>query len=124
MKTISKLQDKFTKVIYCVPNNKKDYLLSLGYEFVGTTDFNILESKAQNMLNEFENKKFDKDFDFIKMNWLPLFTTQKLRNKFDMQTEKESKLFEIQLKNTEILEPGKIRNHGVLGQAISKIINK
>lgn len=99
MKTISKLQDKFTKVIYCVPNNKKDYLLSLGYEFVGTTDF-------------------------IKMNWLPLFTTQKLRNKFDMQTEKESKLFEIQLKNTEILEPGKIRNHGVLGQTIQKIISK
>lgn len=113
---IAKLQDKNTFVVYCCPINKMDYLVSIGYTLVGYTDLQILEDKAIKMLNEF---KPSKDFDFIKQNWLPIFTTANMRKNFDNQTKQDSINFAYELKQEEFWNPGKIKTNGYLNALLN-----
>lgn len=113
---IAKIQDKNTLVIYCSPINKVDYLVSIGYQLAGYTEYEILEDKAKQMINDFNPIK---DFDFIRNNWLPIFTTNNMRNKFNKQMNIDSKIFENDLKLAEYWNPGSIKTNGYLNALIN-----
>ena len=115
MKVI-KIKDSFTNVVFCCPSNKLDYMLSLGYTFEGYTNFDTLENSVKKMLVEFSPKS---DFDFIKMNWLPIFTTQKMRINFNAIQKNDSINFEKELKDVEYWDPGKIKTNNYLNALIN-----
>ena len=121
---IAKFKDRNTDRVFCCPENKTDYLISLNYEYIGLTDFDKLEDKAQRMLTEFINTEFTKDFDFYKMNWLPLFTTKAQRNLFNEIQKSDYIEFTKELQNIEFWQPGKINSKGYVQALINNAMQK
>jgi len=105
------LKDENTEVQYCCPLENKKYLISLGYVFVKYCEFDKLSEKCKKMLSEFLPNK---NFDFIKNNWLPIFTTRIQQNKFDKQMKNDCLYFENELKSIEFWNTCSIKNSGYL----------